>query len=109
MPKTTFVRKPGCLSDVRNGADLIRQNYGPDHHPYYVAAERVISPTEWEDLTSCFLADRDWLEAFSNQDHPDIEGAPGCLRVTSPHSEIALLIDTQGYPYARYVAIESPA
>ena len=109
MPKTTFVRNPLCLTDVRNGADYIRQHFGPDHHDYYVAAERVISATEWEDLTTCFLADRVWIEEFSNREYPDIDGAPGCLRVTSPHSEIALLIDTQGYPYARYVAIESPA
>ena len=109
MPKTTFVRKPLCLTDVRIGTDFIRQPCGPDHHDYYVAAERVISATEWEDFTSCFLADRSWIEEFSNQNHPDIGGAPGCLRVTSPCSEIALLVDSQGYPYARYVAIESPA
>ena len=109
MPTTTFVRKPVCLNDVRNGADWIRRHFGPDHHRYYIAAERVLSPIEWEHFTSNFLADRDWLEEFSNQDHPDIERAPGCLRVTCPCSEIALLIDTQGYSYARYVAIESPA
>lgn len=109
MPTTTFVRKPVCLDDVHDGIRWIVNHFGPGRDSYYVAAERVISATEWEDFTSCFLADRDWLEEFSNQNHPDIEGVPGCLRVTSPGSEIALLVDTQGYPYARYVAIESPA
>lgn len=109
MPKATFVRKPVCLDDVRNGADLIRQHFGPDHHAYYVAAERHLSQTEWTEFTADLFADRDWIEAFSNQDHPDIEGAPACIRVTGEGSETVLLVDPQGYTYARYVAIESPA
>ena len=109
MPKTTFVRKPVCLDDVRDGIRWIVKHFGPGRDSYYVAAERHLSQTEWADFTSDLFADRDWIEEFSNQYHPEIEGAPGCLRVTSPCSEIALLVDTQGYSYARYVALESPA
>lgn len=109
MPMTTFVRKPVCLNDVRSGAEFIRRHYGPDHHPYYVAAEHHLSQTEWAEFTADLFADCDWIEKFSNQDHPEIEGAPACIRVTGEGCKTVLLVDPQGYSYARYVAIESPA
>lgn len=109
MLTTTFVRKPVCLNDVRSGTRWIIDHFGPARESYYIAAERHLSQMEWEDFTNSLLEDRDWIEEFSNQDHPDIEGASACIRVTGEDSEIALLVDPQGYTYARYVAIESPA
>lgn len=109
MPKATFVRKPVCLDDVRDGIRRIIDHFGPERDSYYVAAERHLSQTEWAEFTADLFADRDWIEEFSNQDHPDIEGAPACIRVTGEGSETVLLVDPQGYTYARYVAIESPA
>ena len=114
MPKTTFARKPSTLADVRNDMAAIhamhRQKDQPeDQEEYYIAEEIELSPGEWEDLTSSLLADRDWIEAFSAKDYPNDGGGVPCLRVTSASSEIALLIDTQGYTYARYVAIEAAA
>ena len=109
MPKTTFVRKPICLDDVRDGVRWIIKHFGPERDSYYVAAERHLSQTEWAEFTSDLFADRDWIREFSNQNHPSIEGAPACIRVTGEGCETILLVDPQGYSYARYVAIESPA
>lgn len=109
MPTTTFVRKPVCLNDVREGTRWIAAHFGPARERYYVAEERHLSRMEWADFTTHLLEDRDWIEAFANQDHPAIDGAAPCIRVTGEGSEVTLLVDPQGYTYARYVAIESPA
>ena len=109
MPKATFVKKPCCLETLRKGTEWIRNHFGPDRESYYIAAERQLSPEEWEDFTTDMLRQRSWIVEFVNQDHPPIEGAYACIRVTSPCSEIALLVDPQGYDYVRYAAIESPA
>ena len=109
MPKATFVRKAVCLEDVRKGAEWIQQRFGPGRDSYYIAAEHHLSQTEWEEFTNDFFAYRVWIEEFVNQDHPQIEGTFTCIRVTGENSDIAILVDPQGYNYARYVAIESPA
>jgi len=107
MPKTVFVRKPCTFSDVIVGDAWIKAlRDGKPHDDYYIAQEIHLSDADWNDLLSNLLADRDWIAEFSRQDHMPKGEAVACIRVTADCAELALLIDTQGYNYARYVGIE---
>ena len=46
MPKTTFVRKPVCIDDVRSGMETIRGWFGGDRTHYYVASEIELTHEE---------------------------------------------------------------
>lgn len=109
MPKTTFICKPVCLAELLSRSDAVRSRCVLDRDEYSIAAERRLSATDWKEFTADFLADRSWLEAFSNRKHPRAGEKVECIRVTSPCSRIALIVDTQGYSYARYIGIEFPA
>lgn len=107
--KVTFVRKPICLKDVVEGTRLLHRFFGPGRCSGYVAAERHMTREEWEEFTSNLHARREWIQEFSNQEHPYKGEAEPCIRVTSDSSEIALLVSPQGSDYAFFVAIQDPA
>lgn len=65
-----------------------------------VAAEKHLTAAEWADFTGDFFRDRDWLANFARQNVGD------CIRVTGDGAQLALIVDPQGYGYARYVGIE---
>ena len=103
--KNIFINKPMNLEEVKEQLERY-----PDMEPeaYHIAATRKISPTEWDDLTSCFLDDREWLSNFSKklQSNENTDWSKrNCIKVTCKGQPFSLLIDTQGYDYARYVAI----
>ena len=107
MPKTIFVRKPMNLAELKSGIEECKRLFDSKGADYYVAEELQLSNQEWERLTESFLDDRFCFHQFSEKNLPETaEGTP-CMRVTCPSSKIALIIDTQGYDYARYVGIEA--
>ena len=106
--KTTFVRKATTLQEVLAGADWLRaQHGGTDTDECRVVAERHLSQIEWSEFTAHLMKDREWLRRFSQEhSNENTNVVPMCIRVTGEGSQIALLIDTQGYSYARYVGID---
>ena len=106
MPKTIFVRKPSNLAELKSGIEECKRLFNSKGSDYYVAEELQLSNQEWERLTESFLEDRFCFHQFSEKNLPTTEQGEPCIRVTCPSSEIALIIDTQGYDYARYVGIE---
>ena len=106
MPKTIFVRKPENLAVVRSGMKESKRLFHSEGDKYYIAEDLELSNQEWERLTEGFLQDRFCFREFSRKNYPMTEEGTPCIRVTAPGSEIALIIDTQGYDYARYVGIE---
>ncbi|MBR2789255.1 MAG: hypothetical protein IKD70_01365, partial [Eggerthellaceae bacterium] len=107
MPKTIFVRKPLNLAELKSGTEECKRLFDSKGADYYVAEELQLSNQEWERLTESFLDDRLCFHQFSEKNLPATEEGTPCIRVTAPGSEIALIIDTQGYDYARYVGIEA--
>ena len=106
MPKTIFARKPVNLNQLKSDVADLKRLFNSQGDAYYVAEELQLSNQEWERLTEDFLADRPCFHQFSEKNLPTTEEGTPCIRVTAPGSEIALIIDTQGYDYARYVGIE---
>ena len=107
MQKTIFVRKPIDLDAVKTGIAEQKRLFNTDGCDYYIAEEQQLSNQEWQEFTSDFLTDHAWVAAFSAKDYPVVEEEIPCIRVTCPGSEITLIVDPQGYNYARYVGIES--
>ena len=107
MPKTIFARKPVNLNQLKSDVADLKRLFNSQGDAYYVAEELQLSNQEWERLTEDFLADRPCFHQFSEKNLPTTEEGTPCIRVTAPGSEIALIIDTQGYDYARYVGFEA--
>lgn len=107
MPKTTFVRKPCTLSDVRTGAEWIENRHGGEAtDSYYIAEEVQLDENTFFDLHDNLRAEQDWCKAFSNRLHPTKDGAVPAIRVTCKGSLTVLIIDPQGFDYPRYVGLE---
>ena len=107
MPKTTFVRKPCTLDDVRTHAAQIEERHGgaaPDS--YYIAEEIQLEENAFFELLENLLADRDWCREFSNRLHTMVDGAVPAIRVSCRGSLTVLIIDPQGFDYPRYVGLE---
>jgi len=107
MPRTFFARKPVSLQQLKSDDIQLRTAFHSQGEQYYIAEEKKLSNQEWDKFTNDLLADTDWAYAFASRNYPETEDGVPCIRVTTPGSEIALIIDTQGYSYARYIGIES--
>ena len=106
--KTTFARKPSTLRDVLHDSRQIRSwHEGTDNNPYYVAEEKHLIASDWSAFIDSFLEYRDWISEFSRRNYPYKGEAAACIRVTGENSDIVLLVNPEGYDYARYVGIES--
>lgn len=110
MPKTTFIRKPCTLEDVQEGTKWIESRHdGQALDSYYVAEEIQLDENTFFALHEDLVSDRDWIAAFSNQEHPMRDGAVAAIRVTCAHSLTVLIIDPQGFNYPRYVGLGEAA
>jgi len=107
MSKTIFVCKPTTLAEVKDGIAEHKRFFDSKGGDYYVAEERQLSNQEWEEFTNSFLTDREWISDFCAKEYSANGKQTPCIRVTCPGSEIALIIDPQGFDYARYVGIET--
>lgn len=107
MPKTTFVRKPCTLDDVRTGAEWIENRHGGKPiDSYYIAKEVQLEANEFFALHEDLLAEREWVKEFSNQNLPMKGKAVPAIRVSCKGSLTVLIIDPQGFKYPRYVGLE---
>ena len=107
MPKTTFVRKPCTLDDVRTHAAQIEERHGGEAlDSYYVAEEIQLEENAFFELHGNLLADRDWCREFSHRLYPMVDGAVPAIRVSCRGSLTVLIIDPQGFDYPRYVGLE---
>lgn len=109
MLKTTFVRKPCTIDDVRTGTEWIEaRSGGKPADSYYIAEEVQLEENEFFALQDDLLADRSWIHAFSNRLHPMKGSSVPAIRVSCKGSLTVLIIDPQGYDYPRCVGLENP-
>ena len=107
MPKTTFVRKPCTLDDVRTHAAQIEERHGGEAlDSYYVAEEIQLGENVFFELHEDLVSARDWCREFSHRLHPMVDGAVPAIRVSCRGSLTVLIIDPQGFDYPRYVGLE---
>lgn len=86
-----FVRKPVDLDEVRYWTRA-----GLDQEQVSIAETINLSTAAYDEFVRYFCQSRDWLRGKG--------GTAGCLLVKAPKRQ-SLVIDPQGYDYARYVAL----
>jgi hypothetical protein len=123
VKKAYFARKPSTAKEA------LKCEY-KDYDRYVIMEEYTVSSTEFYNLCSNLIVDNDLFEDFKGGTYsttdPTEEGDTrqwfqlteeernqfskgayrACVRVASEGSKFSLIIDPQGYNYARYVAVE---
>jgi N-terminal domain of anti-restriction factor ArdC len=124
IKKAYFSRKPSTAREVM-------QDTYKDYDRYAIMEEVVVSSKEFYDLCLNLIVDNDlfsdfkggtfsttdpteegdtrsWFELTEAERNQWQKGAyRACVKVSSKGSKFSLIIDPQGYNYARYVAIET--
>ena len=101
--KTVFISKPSTLEEVK-----MRLERTTTQEAYKIGATKRLSETEWNALVESLLSDRDWISEFNRKlkENPRTNWSKrNCIKVTCEGKSESLLIDPQGYDYARYTAI----
>lgn len=95
--RTYFYRKPRCLEDL-----LVEHYRGPCH----VQVEKIIqlSQEQYQHFLSHIWADMPFLSANKRLTDCDSHGVNHCILVTTRSIRGGILVDCQGYDYARYAA-----
>ncbi len=94
---TYFCKKPRCLDDL-----LEERRRGPVH----VQVEQIIQLTyeQYQHFLSHIWEDMPFFEAHKRSTDCDSKGVSRCLLVTARNIRGGVLVDCQGYSFARYAA-----
>jgi hypothetical protein len=92
---TYFCRKPRCLDDL-----LEERRRGPVH----VQVEQIIQLTyeQYQHFLSHIWEDMPFFEAHKRSTDCDSKGVSRCLLVTTRSRRDGILVDCQGFNFARY-------
>lgn len=103
MLKVFFGRK---ICDFEELKDLTRDAWrdGIEGSDYVVTKGIELSDEEFKTFADDLLRDQTWIE--SEDGGPDENGALRCIRVTNQLTGEKILVDSEGYNYPRYTAIE---
>lgn len=71
---------------------------------YSVEEIVVMNGDEWREFTGNLLESRNWLKGTGGTGQEQGSDYSRCILVVCTESITALLVDAQGYDYARYVA-----
>ncbi len=97
MINTYFCRKPRCLDDL-----LEERRRGPVR----VQVEQIIQLTyeQYQHFLGHIWEDMPFFEAHKRSTDCDSKGVSRCLLVTARNIRGGVLVDCQGYSFARYAA-----
>ena len=100
-PKAVFSSKPVNLEEVRQARVQAPESFR-------IQDSITLPEDEWADFTHHLLKDRAWIRAYNllvnQQGWHGTDAVRDCLLVQNPAGDECLVIDPQGYDYARYVA-----
>ena len=101
--KVVFGRKVSNLDELKELIDGINQNQRGQ--AYTVTKEVFLGDTEFKEFTSDFFNDQPWITKDDGgmNDKGDIR----CIRVINQDTGEKVLVNNEGYDYARYVTIEN--
>lgn len=103
MKIALFGRKVKDLKELKELTKLAKKD-GARGSEYTVAKEIEMNDNEFKAFADNFLRDQDWI---SKEDGGvDSEKGLICIRVTNIETGEKVLVDSEGYTYPRYVAIE---
>jgi len=89
--KANFIRKPAT-------EDLIPQD------EYMIIKEIILSEEDFNKFIERPLDDYDFIRGHRGLMYCDADGVYHCLFVTSKEHDFGILVESEGYSYARYAA-----
>lgn len=99
MNKASFTRKSYCLEEHRKTVE----EYKIKEDGYVVEKTIELEKQEFDSFIIDYYASRKWIK--ENLKHMWNEGGVWhCLLVTTKNNQVGILIESEGYDYARYTA-----
>lgn len=103
MQRALFGRKVNNLKELKELTDEAKKD-GLKGSAYRVVKDIKLNDTEFNIFADNFLKDQPWI---SKEDGgADEEGRLVCIRVINAETGEKVLVDSEGYTYPRYTAIE---
>ncbi|MDW7670562.1 MAG: hypothetical protein SCK57_09230 [Bacillota bacterium] len=102
--RALFARKASDLDELREmTASALRQ--GQPGQPYAVLREVVLEPEAFSAFADDLLEDQPWITP-ENGGHTE-HGVVRCIRVVNAATGERVLVNSEGYAYSRYTALET--
>lgn len=101
--KALFGRKFTDIKELREATENAKKR-GIVGSNYAVIREVELSDHEFQKFCSDFLEDQPWIE--KNDGGSNAAGELRCIRVENVETGERILVNTEGYEYPRYTAIE---
>lgn len=106
--KTYIVKKAASVSDWMDGKAYIERNIGTKaKHDVVIEKNITLTPSEFAYFCDNFLEDMDFIKANRDLMREDENGVWYCIKLTARESKISVLVESEGYDYARYTAVIS--
>lgn len=96
--KARFIRKPIQVTDLRGDTPVIKPA------PFQIVREIILSETQYRRFQANLLANTPFIAAYTDLTGYDEKTGFRCLLVTSRKRQDGILVDSEGYDYARYAA-----
>lgn len=102
--KTHFVRKLNNLEQLKELTELILEEE-ETKDSYKIIKEIKLNATDFKAFSEDFFKDWDWLTSEDGGRGRD--GKIRCTRVSNSETGEAVLVNNEGFSYARYTALEN--
>lgn len=101
--KAHFARKLNNLEQLK---ELTKLDLGDEEtkDSYKIIKEIKLNPAEFKAFSADFFKDWDWLTSEDGGRGPD--GKLRCTKVINSETSEAVLVNNEGFSYARYTALE---
>ena len=98
--KAPFIRKASDLKDWKNSYMLFK----PKAQEFVVEKHIELSNAEFKDFQNDFFKAREFIKDNEDLMYCD-NGTMHCIAIYCKDSEMAILVESEGYDYARYTSI----
>jgi hypothetical protein len=102
--KVLFWRKVLSLEELKRLKKKVNDNEIKSI-AYEISREVVLSDKEYKEFTENFNKDQPWITEEDGGINE--KGEFVCIRVKNTRNKNGILVNTEGYTYPRYIAIES--
>jgi len=101
--KALFGRKMVDIEELRDATRNAKKE-GFVGSAYKVTKEVALSDIDFKEFTKDFLKDQPWIDKDNGGSNPS--GEIRCIRVLNLQTGARILVNSEGYDYPRYTAIE---
>ncbi len=104
MKRAYFIRKPLDIQEVKDCTKTAIANRAR-RETYKIRKTISLSDEEYKNFIGHLSDDYDFLMEYTDLCGPDVDGYTNCLAVRNKQTKEKILVNTEGYNYARYVAL----